>query len=145
MGLGRERIAEEEDRRDLIHGHAAADDEVAPFRTMHDPFDVQAVLVSQHRSRAAGGDEQMSFEKIDVPPDKGEHLRFLFIVGDEGNSAGHGRALGRGDFDIVAGGRRAKTPLAKDRSNIPLGLAFDNPAKSIENRPPQLEGKRAKH
>lgn len=82
--LSGERVAEKQDGLDFSFRHPAADDQVAPFRSVSDAFHLDPELVRNHLAGVASRDQTLRPKEIGVSPHEFEHPRFLLVVSDEG-------------------------------------------------------------
>ena len=90
VGLGGQRVTEEDDCLHFALCNTPADNEVATFGTMNNLLNLQVKLLDQKRTRVAGGNKRMAAEEVDVFSHELDQVRFLFVVGDKGD---HGHSL----------------------------------------------------
>ena len=84
--LARQRVTQEDDVVYLLRGDERANLLVATERTRHLRVNVQVVLVVDKRARRMRGYELEMFQFLEMMSDKFQHLIFLFVVGNEGDS-----------------------------------------------------------
>ena len=75
-------ISEEDNCLDHALSHPTADDKVASFRPMSDPFNIEPQLIMQQLGRMPRGNEFLSAEELNMLSNELDHRRFLLIVSD---------------------------------------------------------------